>query len=183
MTRTITLILAGIAVLALVVVLSSGLYSVRETEYVVVTQFGELKRAVTQAGLHWKTPFIQDVTRIEKRVLAWDGDPNDIFTEDKKNIFIDTWARWRVVDPRQFYVTLNGRLREGQKKLDDIVDGVVRDVISRYQLYELVRTTNRELTYTVETAEFEQRSGQPEVKVGREEIMDEIQRIAGEGLK
>ena len=178
-----TLILVGVVVLVGLVVLSSGFYAVSEYEFVVITQFGELKRAVTEAGLHWKTPFIQDVTRIEKRVLAWDGDPNDIFTEDKKNIFIDTWARWRVVDPEKFYVSLNGRIQGGQKKLDDIVDGVVRDVISGYQLYELVRTTNRKLMYTVEATEFEKRTEQPEVKIGRGNIMQEILQKAGEGAR
>ena len=183
MKGAITLILVGVVALVGLVVLSSGFYTVSEYEYVVITQFGELKGEATEAGLHWKTPFIQDVTRIEKRVLAWDGDPNDIFTQDKKNIFIDTWARWRVVDPEQFYVSLNGRIQGGQKKLDDIVDGVVRDVISGYQLYELVRTTNRDLTYTVEAAEFEKRAEQPEVKIGRGKIMQEILQRAGVGLE
>ncbi len=183
MNKIIPLVIIGIVVLAALVVLSGGLYTVSETEYAVVTQFGQLVRTVKDAGLHWKTPLIQDVTRIEKRILAWDGTPNDILTEDKKNIFIDTWARWRITKPEKFYVSLEGRIRQGQKKLDDIVDGVVRDVISRYQLYELVRTTNRELKYAAEAAGFEQRVKQPEVKVGRGKIMKEIHLLASEGLE
>jgi membrane protease subunit HflC len=129
------------------IVLFSGLYTVSEMEYAVITQFGEPVRTVNEAGLHWKTPFIQQAHRIERRILAWDGDPNDVITQDKKNIFIDTWARWRVVEPRQFYVSLGGRIVNGQKKLDDIVDGEVRNAIARYSLNELVRSSDRELKY------------------------------------
>ena len=116
MNKIIPLVIIGIVVLVVLVALSSGLYTVSETEYVVVTQFGQLVRTVKDAGLHWKTPLIQDVTRIEKRILAWDGTPNDILTEDKKNIFIDTWARWRIVDPEKFYVSLEGRIRQAGRK-------------------------------------------------------------------
>lgn len=179
------IVIAAVVVAAVlaVVLVSAGLYSVSEMEYAVVTQFGRPVRTVTEAGLCWKNPFTQQVNRIEKRVLAWDGEPNDVLTQDKKNIFIDTWARWQVVDPGQFYISLEGRVSQGQKKLDDIVDGVVRDVIGRYELYELVRSTDRPLQYEIEDMEVDQREQQPQVKVGREKIVQEILQQAGADLE
>ena len=177
--RTLGLIVGVIALVALF----SGLYAVPETEYVVITQFGNPVRTVTEAGLHWKNPITQRARRIEKRVLAWDGAPNDILTQDKKSIYIDTWARWRIVDPKQFYVSLGGWVRSGQKKLDDIVDGVVRDVIARYPLYELVRSTNRDLRYEIAETTDDQRTGQLPVKVGRGKIVEEIFEQAGKDLE
>ncbi|KPL04657.1 MAG: hypothetical protein AMK75_00920 [Planctomycetes bacterium SM23_65] len=176
--------LITVIVVILLVVLLSGLYTVSEMEYAVITQFGKPVRTVTEAGLAWKNPITQRVNRIEKRILDWDGDPNDVITQDKKNIFIDTWARWRVVDPQKFYTSLGGRVANGQKKLDDIVDGVVRDKIAEYELNELVRSTNREMKYVEAGAvDTGQRETPPKVNVGRERIEHEILKRAGEGLE
>jgi len=179
-------ILASLFILLVVIaviVLSSALYTVSEFEYAVITEFGKPVRIVTEAGLYWKTPFIQKVSRIEKRILSWDGDPNDVITKDKKNIYIDTLARWKIVDPEQFYVSLKGRIPNGMKKLDDIVDGVVRDVIGRYQLIELVRSTNRELQYEVEEVGAAKRPQAQRIEVGRGRIMEEILTQAKQGLE
>jgi len=172
-----------VAAVIAIIVLSSALYTVTEFEYAVVTEFGKPVRIVTEASLYWKTPFIQDVNRIEKRILSWDGDPNDVITQDKKSIYIDTLARWKVVDPKQFYVSLKGRIPNGMKKLDDIVDGVVRDVIGRYKLIELVRSTNRELQYEVEEVDAEQKRKAQRIEVGRDRIMEEILTQAKQGLE
>ena len=101
------------------VVLAASLYTVAETEWVVITQF---KRPIEGSdkigpGIHFKTPFIQTVNRIEKRLISWDGDPNRIPTRDKKYIYVDTYARWRVSDPLSFFRRLQGRTDMGQKKL------------------------------------------------------------------
>ncbi|HUW55460.1 MAG TPA: protease modulator HflC [Planctomycetota bacterium] len=182
--RKATLGIVAVVVVILLIVVFSGLYTVTEMEYAVITQFGKPVRTVTEAGLAWKTPIVQEVNRIEKRILAWDGDPNDVITQDKKNIFIDTWARWRVVEPRQFYVSLGGHIANGQKKLDDIVDGVVRDIIAKYELNELVRSTNREMTYVeAEAVDTGQRTRPPDVKVGREKIELEILQRADQELE
>ena len=175
--------LVAVIVVLLVIVLFSGLYTVTEMQYAVITQFGKPVRTVTEAGLAWKNPITQKVNWIEKRILDWDGDPNDVITKDKKNIFIDTWARWQVVDPKQFYISLGGRIANGQKKLDDIVDGVVRDKIAEYELNELVRSSNRELKYVeAEAVDTGQRAPPPKVNVGREKIELEILQRADEGL-
>jgi membrane protease subunit HflC len=170
------------AVLA-AVLLGSALYRVTEFEFAVVTQFGKPVRVVKDAGLYWKTPFVQTVNRIEKRVLAWDGDPNDMITQDKKSIYVDTIARWKVVDPERFYVALGGRVANGMKKLDDIVDGVVRDVVGENKLLELVRTSDRPLRYETEEASPDQRPAAQKIDVGRETITDTVVLRAREGLE
>ena len=179
-------ILASLFILLVVIaaiVLSSALYAVSEFEYAVITEFGKPVRIVTEAGLRWKTPFIQKVTRIEKRILSWDGDPNDVITKDLKSIHIDTIARWRIVDPKQFYISLTGQIRNGMKKLDDIVDGVVRDIIGENTLIEVVRSTNRPLQYEVEEMGPGQRPEQQIIDVGREKIVQTIFAQAREGLE
>ncbi|MGB3195684.1 MAG: protease modulator HflC [Phycisphaerae bacterium] len=170
-------------VLIAAIVFSSALYTVSEFEYVVITEFGKPVRIVTEAGLRWKTPFIQKVTRIEKRILSWDGDPNDVITKDLKSIYIDTIARWRIVDPKQFYISLTGQIHNGMKKLDDIVDGVVRDIIGENTLIEVVRSTNRPLQYEVEEMGPGQRPEQQSIEVGREKIVQTIFAQAREGLE
>ena len=90
--------------LALVIVISSGLYTVDETEQVVITQFGEpVGNPVNTPGIHFKTPFVQTVHRFEKRFLEWDGDANQIPTRDKRFIWVDSYARWKITDPLRFF--------------------------------------------------------------------------------
>lgn len=138
-----------VGILALIVVglivLSSALYTLDETEQAIITQFGEpVGDPITDAGLHAKVPFIQKVTYFEKRLLEWDGDPNQIPTEDKKYIWVDTFARWRIVDPLKYYQSVNNE-RFAQSRLDDILDGVTRDLITQSLLIEVVRNSNRKM--------------------------------------
>ena len=186
MTRNmILLVVAAAVVVVLLVVLAGSLYTVSEMEYVVVTQFGRPVRVVEEAGLRFKNPITQKAHRIEKRILDWDGYPTPVFTQDKKNIEVDTWARWGVVEPQQFYVSLGGRIDQGQSNLDAIVDGVVRDVIAKNTLNELVRSTDRELWFEEQStsSEAEPRGKPPKVEIGREEIEREILSRAGKGLE
>ena len=124
--------ISAVAVVAAIVLYASA-YTVNEAEWVVVTQFGQPVRVVpevdpetgkqlTGPGLYFKTPFVQQLTRLDKRTLSWDGDPASIPTRDKKYIDIDTFARWRIVRPMKFYQSLGSRLDAGHRKLDDIVD-------------------------------------------------------------
>lgn len=148
--KRITLIV-GI-VLALVVV-SSAVYTVGETEQVIITQFGEpIGSAITTPGLHVKVPFIQTVHVFDKRWLEWSGDPNQIPTKDKKYIWVDTYTRWRIKDPLLFFQRVRDE-RGAQSRLDDIVDGETRNVIANNDLIEVVRTTGREFP------EFEENAG------------------------
>lgn len=136
-------ILQIIGLIILIIVFFNSVYIVKETEQVVITQFGKpVGEAVTTPGLKFKTPFIQKVNYFEKRFLEWDGDPNQIPTKDKKYIFVDTYARWQITDPLKFYIRLTNE-RGAHSRLDDILDGETRDIIASHDLEEVVRTSNR----------------------------------------
>lgn len=143
-------ILLALAALALVLLAGNAFYTLDETEQAIITQFGEPMGApIREAGLHVKTPFIQKVTIFDKRILEWDGDPNQIPTEDKKYIWVSTFARWHVTDPLKFYQSVNNE-SAAQSRLDDIIDGVTRDIITQHPLIEVVRNSNREMKVIVE---------------------------------
>lgn len=143
-------ILLALAALALVLLAGNALYTLDETEQAIITQFGEpIGAPIREAGLHVKTPFIQKVTIFDKRILEWDGDPNQIPTEDKKYIWVSTFARWHVTDPLKFYQSVNNE-SAAQSRLDDIIDGVTRDIITQHPLIEVVRNSNREMKVIVE---------------------------------
>jgi len=166
------------AVLAVVILFTLLLafactFIVREDEQVVVTQFGKPVRVVKEPGLKFKKPFIQEVNRFEKRLIAWDGEPERMPTRDKKMIFIDTWARWRVADLERFF-TACGTIETGQGKLDGLVDSAVRDVVGSHNLIEVVRSTNREMVYEAEDDIQEERPSQRKIAVGREKMAQAI---------
>ena len=141
MTRR-TMVRAAILIIALMV-LNSSTYLVSETEQVIITQFGEPRGdAVSAPGLHFKIPFIQRVNVFEKRFLEWDGSPNQMPTKDKRFIWVDMYARWRVTDPLKFFQRLRDE-RGAQSRLDDILDGETRNAVASYDLIELVRSSNR----------------------------------------
>ena len=127
-----------------VVILGFGsIYTINEAEQAVVTQFGKpVGGAVTDAGLHFKTPIIQTVIKFDKRILEWDGSANEIPTLDNKYIFIDAFARWRISDALQFYKSAKNEML-AQSRLDDILDGAVRDEIANRTMVEIVRSSNR----------------------------------------
>ena len=133
-------ILIGLAALLL---LNSAYYEVSETSQVIITQFGDpIGAPVTAPGLHVKMPFIQQANYFDKRFLEWEGNPNQVPTKDKRFIWVDTYARWRIVDPLKFFQRLRDE-RGAQSRLDDILDGETRNSVARYDLIELVRSTNR----------------------------------------
>ena len=132
----------GILAAAIVVSLFSAFYLIEEGQQAVIVQFGRpVGETVTEAGLHMKIPFIQEVRRFEKRLLIWDGDPNQIPTKGREFIWVDTTARWRIADARKFLE--NVATEEGaQSRLNDIIDSVVRDQVSSSELVELVRSAS-----------------------------------------
>jgi modulator of FtsH protease HflC len=140
-----TVLLSIVAALVLSgIVLFQSLYTLDETEQAILTQFGEIiGEPVTTAGLHWRTPFIQKVNKLEKRVLAWDGESSELPTKDKLFIRIDAFARWRIVDPKQFFLRLRNE-RTAQSRLDDLIDSAAREAIANHVLLEIVRSENRE---------------------------------------
>ncbi len=170
----------AIAVLAaLVVVYSSAAYSVGEAEQVIITQFGDpMGEPITDAGLHFKVPFIQQANYFDRRFLEWDGNPNQVPTKDKRFIWVDTYARWRIVDPLRFFERLRDE-RGAQSRLDDILDGETRNAVARYDLIELVRNTNRNREDIPIEAEEEEVILNTIVK-GREQVSREILERAAE---
>lgn len=163
--------------LILVIVAAQGVYIVDETEQVVVTQFGKpVGEPITEPGIQYKIPFIQTANFFDKRFLEWDGDPNQVPTKDKKFIFVDTYARWQITDPLQFFKRLRNE-RGAQSRLDDILDGETRDFIANNLLEEAVRNSNREPISSGLISEIIDDS-LSRISVGREEIQKMIREAA-----
>jgi membrane protease subunit HflC len=119
----------------------SAIYTVSEVEQAIITQFGKpVGEPVTTAGLKFKIPFIQDVNPIDKRVLEWDGKPSDMPTKDKLYISVDLFARWRIIDPLQYFLRLRDE-RSAQSRLDDILGSETRNAVAKHELIEIIRTT------------------------------------------
>ncbi|UCF39496.1 MAG: protease modulator HflC, partial [Acidobacteriota bacterium] len=168
-------------------ILNDGIFKVSEVNQVIVTQFGQpVRPPITEPGLHFKLPFIQKASYFDKRFLEWDGDPNQVPTKDKRFIWVNTYARWRISDPMLFFQRLRDEAG-AQSRLDDILDGETRSAVARQNLVEVVRSTNREADAVLvdsdeETAILEQ------IEMGREAITREIlqraqERAAGLGIE
>ncbi|WP_417910992.1 protease modulator HflC [Candidatus Electronema sp. PJ] len=141
------LLLAGLAI----VMVLDGFYILPEGKQAVITQLGApVGTPVTEAGLKIKTPFIQRVQLFEKRILIWDGDPNQIPTNDKTFIYMDNTARWRIKDALLFLQAVGTEIR-AQTLLDDIINGAVRDLVNQHDLIEIIRSSDWSQQYTVET--------------------------------
>ncbi len=164
-----TLIVLGIIVGGLLVAASS-LYVVSETNQVIITQFGEPKSGtISYPGIHLKVPFIQKANYFEKRWLEWDGDANQINTKDKKYIWVDTYARWRISDPLKFYQRVKDE-RGAHSRLDDIIDGETRNTVANFDLIEVVRSTNRTFEQTEDSALLDQSEAMISIGTGRQKI-------------
>jgi len=132
----------GVLALAIVIAFSGTFYTLEEGEQAVIVQFGRpVGDPVTEAGLHVKLPVIQEVHRFEKRLLIWDGDPNQIPTKGREFIWIDTTARWRIADAKKFLENVASEAG-ARSRLNDIIDSVVRDQVSGSELVELVRSAS-----------------------------------------
>jgi modulator of FtsH protease HflC len=152
----------------------SSCYTVSETEQAILTQFGEpVSGAITAPGLHFKLPLIQEVHRFEKRWLEHEGDPNQIPTKDKKYIWVETYARWRIVDPLKFYQNVQDE-RGAQSRLDDIIDGQTRNAVASFDLIELVRSSNRAFQITEELQGIGAAEAMAKVQMGRQAITRQV---------
>lgn len=166
-----------------------SVFTVNEMEQIIITQFGKpIGRTIAEPGIHFKIPFIQKANYIEKRVLAWDGRPNQIPTRDKKYIRVDTTARWRIVDPLKYLQSV-GTESSAQGRLDDIIDSATRDIVSNSILVELVRNSNRlleEAETATATAELEQGASEiggakiERIAMGRNQLQQRIAERAAE---
>ncbi len=163
-----------ILVLVALVLMKASLYILQEWEQAIITQFGKpVGAAVTEAGLHFKIPFIQEVRRIDKRILNWDGEPNRIPTKDKKYINVDTTARWRIKDPLLFIQTVQSE-HGARTRMDGILDSITRDTISSLNLVEAVRNTDAIIEIAKERSA---KAEQDEFAGEEEEVTGEIEMI------
>ncbi len=165
----------------LAIVLYLSTFIVPEGKQVVITQFDKPVSFISEPGLNFRIPLLQNVHTLEKRILPWDGAPENIQTRDTKRIFVDCWARWKIVDLKTFYTDVRTEAN-GQKFLDDVVDSAVRDVVAKHNLIDLVRTTDAPLQY--ESDELERRAtSRDKVTSGRERIEREILQVASQNLQ
>ncbi len=172
-TQIILLVVAGMVLL----LFFQSFYMVKEYEQVVVTQFGKpVGNAITTPGVKFKLPFIQKANFFDKRFLEWDGDPNQVPTQSKKYIFVDSYARWQITDPLQFFKRLQNE-RGAQSRLDDILDGETRDFVANHNLEEAVRTSNRVPQTDDKISELIGDS-LIKIEVGRKKIQNMIQQSA-----
>lgn len=168
-----------------VVVLYASAYVVDEGKQAVVTKFGRPVRFVTEAGLYFKTPFIEEIHVLEKRLLPWDGDAENIQTRDKKRIFIDVWARWQITEPEKFYKAIRTE-QMGQQILDSLVNSAVKNVVAQNNLIDVVRSTNEELVYESEEMMEMARSADATrdvVETGRDKMEEMILQAVAKDLK
>ena len=170
-TRNTLFIIGAVVVLF---ILLDALYIVTETNQVIVTQFGEpIGGAITKPGVHFKMPFIQKTNFFEKRWLEWDSDPTQIPTRDKKYIWVETYCRWRISDPLVYFQRV-GDERGAQSRLDDIVDGVTRNMIAKYDLIEIVRSSNRAFEISEDASMLDISEVATKIQTGREKISQTI---------
>lgn len=167
----------ALAALAVVIVLNNSVFIIAEWEQAILTQFGRPVGApIVKAGLHMKLPFIQRVRRFEKRILNWDGYPNQIPTKDKKYIMVDTTARWRIVDPLLFLQTVQTEAG-ARLRLDGILDAATRDTISNHNLVEAVRNSNKIIDDLKAAEAAAAKGGKDVVPGGEDEVVGEIDAI------
>ncbi len=172
---TVAVILGFVAL----IILSSAIYVVDMTQQIVLTQFGRpIGEPITSPGLKMKIPFIQKANVFEKRILEWDGNPSQIPTKDKKYIWVDTFARWRIADPLKFMQSVSNELG-AQARLDDVIDAVTRDLITSHDLIEVVRSSNREMAGA--ELDVQTRDVEP-VEIGRFAITRQIFQRASEQM-
>jgi len=177
--RTTRLVVIAVAVFLGLIVLSNSLYVVDMTQQVVITQFGKpIGDAVANPGLKIKVPFIQKVNVFDKRILEWDGSPRQVPTRDKRYIWVDTFARWRIIDPLRFMQSVSDE-NGAHARLDDVIDAITRDLLTSHDLIEVVRNTDR----AMEIFELDvPREAQVEIMVGRLGITREVLERAAEQM-
>lgn len=157
-----------IAVALAVITIYNSYFILDETQQAIVTQFGRpVGEPRTNPGPNFIVPFVQKVQYFDKRYLEWDGAANQVPTKDKKFIFVDTYARWEIINPLQFFIRLKDE-RSGQSRLDDILDGETRNAVASHDLLDIVRSTNRD---PVVSEDFiEELETLEKITVGREKI-------------
>lgn len=182
MNRLSTGVIVIIVLLGLIVLLSSA-FVVSETEQAIITQFGKpVGDPVVTPGVHLKVPIIQKVHFFEKRFLEWDGSPNQIPTKDKRFIWVDAYARWRIHDPLLYFQRVRDE-RGARTRLDDILDGQTRNVIANNNLVEVIRSTNRQFEASADIGDFQDTEANVPITLGRDKMTRLIIQAAAPRLK
>lgn len=168
-------------------VLMSSIYTVDEVEQAIITQFGKpVGEPVVEAGLKFKIPFIQEVNPIDKRVLEWDGPPSDMPTKDKLYISVDLFARWKIVDPLQYFLRLRDE-RSAQSRLDDILGSETRNAVAKHELIEIIRTSKDRIplrdTILTSTEQEQNMGSLVPIEKGRKLVEQEIFAAASEKVR
>ncbi|SDP25540.1 protease modulator HflC [Desulforhopalus singaporensis] len=175
MKQIVQFFLVGLVLLAIAIVYD-GFFILEEGKQVVITQFGApVGDPVTEAGLHFKMPFIQQTEVFEKKILIWDGDPNQIPTNDKTYVYLDVTARWRISNALQFLQAVKTTMR-AQSLLSDIIDGTVRDMVNKNDLIEIIRSSDWSVETMSETASPATIGKKP--NNGRDQIASQILELA-----
>jgi modulator of FtsH protease HflC len=179
------LVLILAAVFVGILVISLSVYTVDQTEQVIITQFGQPEgEPITEPGLHFKVPFVQAVNTLDKRFLEWDGAPVAIPTRDKTYIHVDTFARWRIEDPKTYFVRLHDE-RSAQSRLEDILGSETRNSIAKHDLIEIVRTDKNRQPIRDESLKGGPTGAigvLPPIQFGRQKIEEEIKTAAAQKL-
>ena len=169
------------ALFASYIFLSAALYTVTEADQVVITRFGKpVGKPIVKPGLQFKIPFVDAVNRFDKRFLAWDGDANQMVTADKKYIWVDTFARWRITDPLRFFEKVRNEVG-AQTRLDDLIDGATRTAVASSKLIEMVRSSNDPLDRGMEIEDSEllgANTALEKVEYGRAKVQERILELA-----
>ncbi len=187
MIKQLTSVFIGILLFIVFIVVSSSVYIVDETKQVFVTRFGKIigdpinGPGKEEAGLKFRFPFIDKVNAFEKRYLEWDGAPNQVTTKDKLFIFIDTYARWRIVDAKKFFEKVRNEAG-AQARLDDILDGEARIVVAANDLVEVIRSKQRESVVAADEVLDDESQLKP-FSQGRSALAQQVLDNAGPNLK
>jgi modulator of FtsH protease HflC len=172
--------ITGIIGAVVVIIGLMCVYTVDETEQVVITLFGKVNRVVEKPGLHFKIPGLEEVIVYPKNLQQWNGEPGQIPTKDKTYIWVDTFARWKIVDPELFFKTIGKDSRQATHRLNELIDPAARNLITSNRLIETVRNTNRELDVReVGLEDFvQEKNTDLKVTIGRSQIENEIMKQA-----
>jgi membrane protease subunit HflC len=167
-----------VGIFVAVLIFGGAFYIVNESEQVVITQFGKpVGDPITTPGLKIKTPFLETANYFDKRFLAWDGEPKQVSTRDKRFININTYARWRISDPLQYAKSLSDESR-AKNRIGSVLEGATQNAIAKHDLIELVRTTNRDYIVNNEDTNDQSSKEKTLIKSGRDELTREILEIA-----
>ncbi|MFP4415905.1 MAG: protease modulator HflC [Chitinispirillaceae bacterium] len=175
-------IIVSIFVAVLLITGLSSVYTVDETQQVVITQFGEaIGEPVTEPGLRFKTPWLQKVNYFPKNLLEWDGQPGQVPTREKTFIWVDTFGRWRIVDPLTYFEKVNNET-SAQANLDGIIDAAVRNLVTSNYLIETVRSSNRELGKMDDSVQLADVVIPKKLRIGRRQMAEAVQKQAANKL-